>query len=153
MAGMATDTRELSIREYEAAGGVVVRDGEVLLLWRPGRNEIRLPKGHVEPGESPREAALRETREEGGVAHPRIVAELGQQQTEFDHEGFHVIRQEFYFLMDLEDDEPFPRRPEDAAEFAPFWRPLPEAEALLTFAPEREFLRRARAALGRKKSG
>jgi 8-oxo-dGTP pyrophosphatase MutT (NUDIX family) len=122
----------------------LVREGEVLLLWRSGRGEIRLPKGHVEPGESPWEAALRETREEGGVAHPRIVADLGQQQTEFDYDGFHVIRQEFYYLMALEDEEPFPRAPEDAAEFAPFWRPLAEAETLLTFPTEREFLRRAR---------
>lgn len=137
----------LPLREYAAAGGVVVREGQVLLLWRPARNEIRLPKGHVEPGESSREAALRETREEGGVAHPRIVAELGELQTEFDNEGFHIVRQEFYFLMELEDREPFPRGPEDAAEFAPFWRPLAEAEALLTFPTEREFLRRARAVL------
>lgn len=137
----------LPVREYAAAGGVVVRDGQVLLLWRPARNEIRLPKGHVEPGESPQEAALRETREEGGMAHPRILAELGELQAEFDHEGFHVVRQEFYFLMELEDGERFPRGPEDAVEFAPFWRPLAEAETLLTFPTEREFLRRARAAM------
>ena len=42
---------ELPVREYEAAGGVVARDGKVLLLWRPARDEIRLPKRHVEPGE------------------------------------------------------------------------------------------------------
>ena len=134
-------------REYEAAGGVVVHRGQVLLLWRPARDEIRLPKGHVESGESPQEAALRETREEGGVAHPRLVADLGRLQTEFNHDGFHIIRQEYYFLMTLDDDESFPRAPEDAVEFTPFWVSLADAETLVTFPTEREFLRRARAAL------
>jgi len=137
----------LPLREYEAAGGVVVRDGQVLVLWRPARNEFRLPKGHVEPGESSREAALRETREEGGVGEPRLAADLGQLRTEFDHAGFHVIRRESYFLMTVDDPAFCPRAPEDAAEFQPFWTSLDQAERLLTFPTEREFLRRARAAL------
>src|SRR5205823_1162353 len=112
---------QLSVRTYEAAGGVVVWKGQVLVLWRPARNEFRLPKGHVEPGETRQEAALRETREEGGMAHPRLVADLGQQQIEFDYEGFHVIRQESYFLMTVEDFTACPRAPEDAVEFQPFW--------------------------------
>src|SRR5438876_5279030 len=98
---------QLPVRQYEAAGGVVVREGQVLVLWRPARNEFRLPKGHVEPGESRQQTALRETREEGGLAHPRLVADLGQQQTEFVHEGFHVIRQESYFLMTVDDLTPW----------------------------------------------
>ena len=50
--------------------------------------------------------------------------------------------------MTLDDAEPFLRSPEDAAEFAPFWVSLADAETLLSFPTEREFLRRARAALG-----
>jgi ADP-ribose pyrophosphatase YjhB (NUDIX family) len=126
---------------------VVVREGQVLVLWRPARNEFRLPKGHVEAGESRQGAALRETREEGGLAHPRLVADLGQQQIEFHHEGFHVIRQESYFLMTVDDLTACARAPEDAVEFEPFWTGIDQAERLLTFPTEREFLRRARAAL------
>ncbi len=135
-------------REYEAAGGVVVREGCVLLLRRPSRAEVRLPKGHVEPGEARGDAAVREVREEGGVAHPRLVADLGRQRVEFQHAGVHYVREEFYFLMTLDDPAPFPRSPADAAQFQPFWAPLAAAEALLTFPSEREFLRRARVALG-----
>jgi 8-oxo-dGTP diphosphatase len=137
----------LPVREYEAAGGVVVREGQVLLLWRPARNEIRLPKGHVEAGETRWEAALREVREEGGVPRPRLVADLGRQQLEFEHAGFRVIRQEFYFLMTVDDFGGCARSAEDAVEFEPFWTAIENAEALLTFPTEREFLRRARAAL------
>jgi 8-oxo-dGTP pyrophosphatase MutT (NUDIX family) len=101
----------------------------------------------VEPGESRQEAALRETREEAGLAHPRLVADLGRQQVEFDNAGFRVIRQEFYFLMTVEELTPYPRSVEDVREFIPFWASFAEAETLLTFPTEREFLRRARAAL------
>jgi len=62
---------------YVAAGGVVIHEGQVLLLDRPGRGEVRLPKGHVEPGEEPAEAALREVREEAGYADLAILADLG----------------------------------------------------------------------------
>jgi deoxyribose-phosphate aldolase len=138
---------------YAAAGGVVVRDGQVLLLRRPARGEIRLPKGHVEAGESYEAAALREAREEGGVANPRLVTDLGQQQVEFDNDGVHWIRLEFYFLMALDDLTPFPRSDEDTAEFQPFWVPLADAEPLLTFPTEQEWLRRARAVLDEGKRG
>ena len=50
------------IRAYASAGGLVVEAGRVLVLERPGRRELRLPKGHIEPGETPRQAALRDAR-------------------------------------------------------------------------------------------
>ena len=50
----------------EAAGGVVVNDrGEYLMIHRNGRWD--LPKGHVEPGESTAECAVREVAEETGA--------------------------------------------------------------------------------------
>lgn len=51
----------------EAAGGVV-RDaeGRALMIYRNGRWD--LPKGHLEPGETVAECALREVAEETGVA-------------------------------------------------------------------------------------
>jgi len=59
------------------AAGVLIRDGRVLLgLRRADRASYPgvwdLPGGHVEPGESPQDAAWRELHEELGVA-----AELG----------------------------------------------------------------------------
>jgi len=56
-------------RRKFAAGVVVVRaahDGWRYLLLRAFRN-WDFPKGRVEPGEAPREAALRETREESAL--------------------------------------------------------------------------------------
>jgi 8-oxo-dGTP pyrophosphatase MutT (NUDIX family) len=51
----------------EAAGGVVVRDGEVLLVHRPRYDDWTFPKGKLDPCESFENAALREVEEETGV--------------------------------------------------------------------------------------
>jgi 8-oxo-dGTP diphosphatase len=50
-----------------AAGGVVVRDGLVLLVHRARYDDWSLPKGKLEPGETWEDAALREVWEETGV--------------------------------------------------------------------------------------
>ena len=129
---------------YRAAGGVVVHEGAVLLLDRPERGEVRLPKGHVEAGESSAEAAVREVREEAGYASLEIVADLGEQQTRFVdlYRKRRVVRDERYFLMRLHDMTQVER---EAAEqqFKPIWVPLAEAVSRLTYEAEREFVRRA----------
>lgn len=54
--------------ERPSAGGVVFRpSGRILLLQREDESRWCLPKGGVEEGESPEEAALREIREETGL--------------------------------------------------------------------------------------
>ena len=62
----------------QAAGGVVTRAGrggtlEYLVVHRPRYDDWSLPKGKLEPGESPPEAARREVAEETGV-----LVELGE---------------------------------------------------------------------------
>lgn len=145
-------------REYRAAGGVVLDDaGRVLLIerWvmRNGRPvfEVRLPKGHVEPGESDMQAALRETCEETGYCNLEIIADLGEALTEWTDEQEHVRRTEHYYLLRLADpqhDQPqFAADNPDEARFTPRWTPdLATAAAELTFPSEIEFARRARAA-------
>jgi 8-oxo-dGTP pyrophosphatase MutT (NUDIX family) len=130
---------------YQAAGGIVVRDGQFLLLDIPARGEARLPKGHIEPGESPQETALRETGEESGYAALEIIADLGKQQHSFfnAYKKALVTRDSYFYLMRLTD---MAQRPAEE-KFVPRWVKLEDAEAALTFEEEREFVRRAIRAL------
>jgi 8-oxo-dGTP diphosphatase len=57
-----------------AAGGVVRRDGEVLVIHRPKYDDWTLPKGKLDRGETAEQAALREVEEETG-----FVCELGEE--------------------------------------------------------------------------
>jgi 8-oxo-dGTP pyrophosphatase MutT (NUDIX family) len=61
------DTFSLVTEGIYAAGGVVVRDGKVLLVHRPRYDDWTLPKGKLDPGESFQDAALREVEEETGM--------------------------------------------------------------------------------------
>lgn len=140
---------------YHAAGGVVLdAGGRVLLLERylpeadGPRHEIRLPKGHIEPGETPAQAALREVCEESGFCQVAIVADLGQNTIEFPRAGGITRRHEHYFLMRLLDPHRQPPQPTSptAAEalFRPLWAAdLPLAESLLTYDSEKHFIRQA----------
>ena len=50
-----------------AAGGIVLRDGRLLLVHRPKYDDWTFPKGKCEPGESDEACALREVEEETGL--------------------------------------------------------------------------------------
>ena len=141
-------SEKLSVRKYKSAGGVVVdAAGErVLVLLRAerlgpdGRPEVRLPKGHIEPGESRIQAALREVEEEAGLSGLETVADLGHQTVEFDWKGQHFVRDESYFLMS-EAADAVPGHPEK--QFERLWLAWAEAQQRVTFEAEREWLRRA----------
>jgi 8-oxo-dGTP pyrophosphatase MutT (NUDIX family) len=130
-------------KQYQAAGGVVVHEGHVLLLDRPSRGEIRLPKGHIEPDEVADEAALREVVEESGYCDLEILADLGNQVVEFDYAGAHYVRDEHYFLVALQSDQQVPRSKKDAGQFQVIWVPFERAEEQLTYAAEQAVVRKA----------
>jgi 8-oxo-dGTP pyrophosphatase MutT (NUDIX family) len=128
---------------YAAAGGVVVHDGRVLVLRRPSRGEVRLPKGHVEPGEAVEETALREVSEEGGYVDLVLEADLGAQEVAFSYKGQRYARTERYFLMALAGDAES-ARPDGEAQFDPAWLSWDDALRALSYEAEREWVRRAK---------
>lgn len=130
--------------DYEAAGGVVWDGaGRILVLDRPARGEVRLPKGHVDSGESALDAARREVAEESGYDDLDLLAALGEQTITFGYEGMHITRTERYFAFRLASDRQVARGAKDAAQFRPIWLAPDEALDAVTYEPEREWVRRA----------
>jgi len=140
-------------KKFIVAGGVVVdKDGRVLLLerevLRDGKciHEIRLPKGHIDQGESHEQCARREVGEESGYWDTEIIADLGYDQSEFKYKGEDIIRTEHYFLMKADPDKRGKPAPtgEEEARFSPIWVPIESAENLLTYPSEQHFVKRAK---------
>ncbi|MCF6285250.1 MAG: NUDIX domain-containing protein [Candidatus Hydrogenedentes bacterium] len=142
----------MKTKYHKTAGGVVVNDKQEVLviirdIERDGTmvHEVRLPKGHIDPGESPETAAMREVCEESGYCHLRITEDLGVGHSEFTFRNKHNVRDEQYYLMELTDPIHQPPTPmsEEEALFESHWLPLAEAAAQMTYDSERDFVERA----------
>ena len=93
--------RPSGIDAHTSAGGVVVRrEGDALLvaLVQEGDREAYvLPKGHVEPGERPEDAARREIAEEAGLRDLVSLGPLGvRERLDFDKTSW---KRTHYFLF------------------------------------------------------
>ncbi len=92
-----------AVREI-SAGGIVFCGDKVLVLCNH-RGDAVFPKGHVEPGESHLDAALREVWEEAGI-RPAIVCSLGSTQYRYfwSGEGQFRLKTVHWFLMETPDN-------------------------------------------------
>ncbi|HWT92790.1 MAG TPA: NUDIX domain-containing protein, partial [Solirubrobacteraceae bacterium] len=95
-----TPRRSSATSTEVSAGGVVLRPGAagapeavVIVPTRraaDGRKVLALPKGHVDPGETPEQAAQREVREEAGV-DATLVGQLGEVRYWYQRDGQVVV--------------------------------------------------------------
>ena len=98
-----------------AAGGIVVKDGKIVTIVRKGIPD--LPKGHIEKGESPEEAALREVEEETGIGKLRIVNELPSTwHCYFEDDVWKLKRTCWYLMETVNDIAPKPQTEEGISE-------------------------------------
>lgn len=120
----------------------MLHGSRILLISVLEGKRWQLPKGHIEPGETPEEAAVREVREETGVTG-RVRAPLpGVEYWFVDGGRLRVHKTVDYFLLDFVggDVADFDPREVSSAE----WMSWDEGLARLTFENERKAVRAAR---------
>jgi 8-oxo-dGTP pyrophosphatase MutT (NUDIX family) len=138
------------LREFSAGGLVVrrmrgrfyiaavrVKEGKVLAL----------PKGHIEPGESGAETAVREVREETGI-DSRVIEKLDDIRYWYTRDGARVFKVVSSFLLGYRSGSvrDYQRAEVDGAE----WIPLDEAPRRLAYRGEKEMARAALSKLADK---
>lgn len=128
----------------ESAGGIVLNDaGQILVVSQKGLS-WSLPKGHLDPGEKPLEAARREIYEESGISELHLVKDLGfyerhkialnggDDPSEKKRIYMYIFKTSQTDLRPLDPDNPEAR-----------WLAPNEAASLLTHLKDREFLLKA----------
>ena len=113
-----------------AAGGLIVRNGCVLLVHRPAYDDWSFPKGKLETDEEWEAAALREVEEETGLR-----CELGEELGRTHYEVSGVPKEVRYYRMTTS-DEPRPQNEIDGVR----WATLAEAVELLSHSYDRELV-------------
>jgi ADP-ribose pyrophosphatase YjhB (NUDIX family) len=138
--------------EETSAGGLVVdrRDPHSLQAALIARHDRRgrlvwsLPKGHVEQGETPAAAAIREVEEETGILG-RIIAPLGTIDFWFAAEDRRVHKTVHHHLLEAVGGE-LSDADIEVVEVA--WVPVDELNSRLGYADERALVDKALGLLG-----
>ena len=90
-------------RAIEAAGGLVEKDGEFLFIERFGLWD--LPKGKIEPGETPEIAAIREVEEECGITGLELIDLICETFHTYEMKGRNCLKRTFWYRMRYEGNE------------------------------------------------
>ena len=133
--------------EEVSAGGIVLGpEGLLMIKVRNLEDNVvwTFPKGHLEAGETPQQAALREVLEETGWKC-RVIGDLGEVRYKFKRDLRPVNKTVHWFYMTPEDR---PGRPDPDEVLDCRWYPLPEASSLVVYKSDKMIL-----SLLKKKAG
>lgn len=128
-----------------SAGGVVTNQGGMVLVVNQNGRSWSLPKGHVDRGEEPLQAATREIMEESGVTDLHLIQPLGaygryklDRNGRDDQSEWKVL---LFFLFKTRQNE---LKPQDPHNPEARWVNPDEVEALLTHAKDKAFFKSIR---------
>ena len=126
-----------------SCGGVVIFRGKILLLYKNYRNKYEgwvLPKGTVEEGEDYNQTALREVKEESGVA-AQIMKYVGRTNYSFSAANDLINKEVHWYLMMADSYFSKPQREEYFCDSG--YYKYHEAYHLLKFPNEKQILEQA----------
>ncbi len=96
----------------EAAGGYVLNDqGHLLVFYRRGSWDM--PKGKIDPGETPEAAALREVQEETGLEQLDLGDLIGHTYHTYEHKGKRILKKTWWYKMETRQTTVVPQTEED----------------------------------------
>lgn len=129
------------MKKTESAGGVVLNARGEVAVADQGSVYYSLPKGHIDPGETPREAAEREIREETGITKLEFVRELGVYERykgvpNSDADDTSEMKRIHLFLYRTTQEELVP---EDPAHPRALWVPKEKVADMLNHPKDRDF--------------
>ena len=131
-------------REEESAGGIVFRlerGKPRYLLIRDSYRNWGFPKGHLEPGEEPATAAIREVAEETGLRALLLRGLIDTIDWDFRFRGQAIHKVCHFFLMESRRSRTSPQRAEGIT--ACRWMSFDEAQRRISYRNARDVLRRA----------
>ena len=85
----------------KAAGGLVLNEGEVLMIWRLKKWD--LPKGKLDKNEKPKEAAVREVEEECNVK-VKLGKKICHTWHTYKQNGRRILKKTYWYRMYCIDD-------------------------------------------------
>lgn len=81
------------------------KDIEILLI-QDSKNRWTIPKGHIEPGETAKQTAIREIGEESGLRHIQVLAWLGKIHFKYRRlDKLVLMTTQVYLVRSLDDSE------------------------------------------------
>lgn len=116
------------------AGAIIFHpdNSRILLVYRSSHDDWSFPKGHIEPGETPEEAMVREVQEETGLEVTDIISTLP------DHEylnGSGTQCVTYMYHVQVAETELVTEHEGDRLE----WIPVDEVEDQLTYENLKEY--------------
>ena len=135
-------------KEEVSAGGIVFRRtalGVHFLLIRDSYQNWGFPKGHLEDGESPDLAAIREVEEETGLGGLTLTAPVDVIDWHFRFRGRLVHKICHFYLIEAAHGDAHPLRKEGIT--ACQWLEFNDAALLVSYGNARDVLARANAML------